>query len=155
MLKNFFAGVALLFLTSNIALADWFGPDNYEDCVLDLIGDAKTESSAALIQSTCRAKFPHTDPIPSRSMQDTVKWICLYGDKPMVVTINKEENVMGIGKSVLKITHSTAFKYWTEYDENGTMFHFRDGTPFGVYLDVNSNLPEMKNPLGTFKCEPA
>lgn len=38
--------------------AGWFGPSNYEECILDKMKDAKNNYAAAAIANACRKKFP-------------------------------------------------------------------------------------------------
>lgn len=38
--------------------AGWFGPSNYEECILEKMKDAKSSVAAAAIADACRKKFP-------------------------------------------------------------------------------------------------
>jgi hypothetical protein len=47
--------------------AGWFGPSNYEECILDKMKDAKDGYAAAYIAAACRKKFPIE--------QQALKWL--------------------------------------------------------------------------------
>lgn len=57
MLNKSYVGVLLLLLSIN-ASAGLFGPSNFDECVLDGVKDAKTETAARLVAQACRNKFP-------------------------------------------------------------------------------------------------
>lgn len=44
------------------------GPRNYEDCVLMVVKEAQTESSATYGKRACRAKFPVDKPATPRGL---------------------------------------------------------------------------------------
>ena len=48
----------LLAILANPVYASWFGPDNYEDCILENTPTAKTDLAVQLVMKTCRDKFP-------------------------------------------------------------------------------------------------
>lgn len=53
--------VFLLFLVAfqiGNTYAGWFGPSNYEECILEKMKDAKSNYAAAAIAGACRKKFP-------------------------------------------------------------------------------------------------
>lgn len=53
--------IFLLFLVAfpiGNTYAGWFGPSNYEECILDKMKDAKNNYAAAAIANACRKKFP-------------------------------------------------------------------------------------------------
>lgn len=41
--------------------AGWFGPSNYEECILEKMKEAKTNSAAFAIATACRSKFPNKE----------------------------------------------------------------------------------------------
>lgn len=43
---------------SSVASAGWFGPSNYDECILEGVKDAKTTAAASLVAQACRNKFP-------------------------------------------------------------------------------------------------
>ncbi len=53
-----------LALASGGAVAGWFGPDNYEECVLENMKGVTSNTAAAAIAKACDAKFPKPPPPP-------------------------------------------------------------------------------------------
>lgn len=51
----------LLFLPVS-CLADWFGPNTYEDCILEAMKGTSSNVAAQEIKKACRAKFPFPAP---------------------------------------------------------------------------------------------
>ncbi len=49
----------LLLASVSTANAGLFSPDNYDDCVLDKIGDAQTLQAIKVVKTACRNKFPY------------------------------------------------------------------------------------------------
>lgn len=47
-----------LLCATGVAQAGLFGPSNYDECVLDGVKDAKTETAARMVAQACRNKFP-------------------------------------------------------------------------------------------------
>ncbi len=55
----------VLTATINVpAWAGWFGPDNYEECILDSMKGVTSNAAAVAIAQACRAKFPLPPPPP-------------------------------------------------------------------------------------------
>lgn len=46
------------FIATTPVSAGLFGPSNFDECVLDGVKDAKTETAARLVAQACRNKFP-------------------------------------------------------------------------------------------------
>jgi hypothetical protein len=56
------AGVIVLITVSALYSQFLSGPRSYEDCVLMVVKEAQTESSATYGKRACRAKFPAPPP---------------------------------------------------------------------------------------------
>jgi hypothetical protein len=54
---------AILLVVSVMAYAGWFGPSNYEDCVLDGMKSAKSATSANAVVAACYKKFNQNDTV--------------------------------------------------------------------------------------------
>lgn len=68
MSKKIFATLVLsLIFGSGITQAGLFGPSNYDECVLEGIKDAKTETAARMVAQACRNKFPEKVRPPEKS----------------------------------------------------------------------------------------
>lgn len=54
------------FLVADAAMAGWFGPSSYEDCVLENMKGVTSDTAAVAISRACSAKFPAppTPPTP-------------------------------------------------------------------------------------------
>lgn len=46
------------------ASAGWFGPSNYEECILDNMKGVTSNAAAIAIASACRSQFPEPPPPP-------------------------------------------------------------------------------------------
>lgn len=56
---SFYALAALLSLSfTQSAIASWFGPENYSECVLDKLSGDETATVARIVEKACRKKFP-------------------------------------------------------------------------------------------------
>ena len=42
------------------AVAGWFGPDNYHDCVLENLKGKESSAAVLAVRASCRGKFPLT-----------------------------------------------------------------------------------------------
>lgn len=49
---------AALILISSTANAGWFGPDNYDDCILESIKPSMAKEAVFAVKNACRSKFP-------------------------------------------------------------------------------------------------
>lgn len=50
--------VFALVIAPTMAIAGLFGPSNFDECVLDGIKEAKTDTAAQMVAQACRNKFP-------------------------------------------------------------------------------------------------
>lgn len=53
--------ILILFLISSIpslVLAEWFGPSDYDECILESMKGVTSDRAAILIERSCRKKFP-------------------------------------------------------------------------------------------------
>lgn len=50
--------LVLIFPIGN-CYAGWFGPSNYDECILEKMKEAKTNSATFAIAAACRSKFPN------------------------------------------------------------------------------------------------
>ena len=58
-------GITLgLVLTTGSVNAGWFGPSNFEECILDGMKGVASDSAAYAIAYACRSKFPLPPPPP-------------------------------------------------------------------------------------------
>ena len=59
MKKNQLLAGAIALIIVSVGYSQFFlGPRNYEDCILMVVKEAQTESSATYGKRACRAKFP-------------------------------------------------------------------------------------------------
>lgn len=70
--NTFFRALCSAFLfVPTVSFAGLFGPSNYDECVLDGIKDAKTETAAQMVARACRNKFPiKSEPTQQRTWFD-------------------------------------------------------------------------------------
>jgi len=60
MIRNLFL-IAVVFMQPCLsASAGWFGPSNYDECILDSMKGVTNNAAAGLIEAACRKKFPAT-----------------------------------------------------------------------------------------------
>jgi hypothetical protein len=67
----------ILFVAAWTAWGSILGSDSYEDCVLENLESAKTDSAVASVKSICRSKFPLEKPKP-RAMFSNGNLVCEY-----------------------------------------------------------------------------
>ena len=54
--------ILCIFLFATPVQAGWFGPDNYDECVLKNIKNAQSDIAASLVRKSCANKFYDTSP---------------------------------------------------------------------------------------------
>ena len=107
--------------------ASWFGPDNYEDCILENIPTAKTDRAVELVNQTCRKKFPSEFKPRTPSSEDfrTATFACEKRIAPKeltTVTIDEVGKTITVGRHQHKILNKTETKiYATVVDGDMTM----------------------------------
>jgi len=69
----------LFFMVFSTSQADIFGPSNYEDCVLQGLKEAKTDSAVAVLMGICRSKFNKPEKTKDKQ-QDGTAGCLLYWD---------------------------------------------------------------------------
>lgn len=64
-----------LMLVSGATMAGWFGPSNYDECLLDNMKGVASNTAAVAIAQACRSKFPLPPPPPPKpkSAEELVK----------------------------------------------------------------------------------
>lgn len=55
----------ILLASPDVAAAGWFGPSNYDECVLDSMKGVTSDVAASAITRSCREKFPKKGPSDS------------------------------------------------------------------------------------------
>jgi len=56
----------VMVLVSESTLAGWFGPSNYDECLLDNMKGVASNTAAVAIAQACRSKFPLPPPPPPK-----------------------------------------------------------------------------------------
>jgi hypothetical protein len=56
----------VMVLVSESTLAGWFGPSNYDECLLDNMKGVASNAAAVAITQACRSKFPLPPPPPPK-----------------------------------------------------------------------------------------
>ena len=76
--KNQLLAGAIALIIVSVGYSQFFlGPRNYEDCILMVVKEAQTESSATYGKRACRAKFPIALPKCSKNqILDPFKKMC-------------------------------------------------------------------------------
>lgn len=49
----------IMMLIASPVQAGWFGPDNYDDCILDNVKPDMTKYAVIAVRNACRGKFPN------------------------------------------------------------------------------------------------
>ena len=60
-MKALFIQFSLLFLIESNAIAGIFGPNNYDECILENMKGTQTEHAALLVANSCASKFKKKD----------------------------------------------------------------------------------------------
>ena len=58
-MKRLFTVICLFILMPIPAMGGWFGPNNYEECILENMKGVTSDEAAREIKRACRSKFPH------------------------------------------------------------------------------------------------
>ena len=98
--------------------ASWFGPDNFEDCILESIPTAKTDAAVRLVQKTCRDKFP-SESKNSKSLGLPIvgEYVCngvSQREALHVISINEKAGTLKFDTGTRKILRSTKEKLYSE-----------------------------------------
>ena len=153
----------VLIVFSGNTYAGLFGPDNYEDCVLEGIKDAKTDLAVKLVINTCLDKFPpetKVNPKPTQTIETKKKFVCEVRGanyRPWEIELDASNKVLIINsKTRMRITHVSGTKYWTESasSDAGAEFFIFDSSPYILSLEMV--VPEVSGKQGgdrvSFKC---
>ncbi len=102
-MKNYIIILACSMLLIQPSFAGLFGPSNYDECVLDGIKSAKTDSAIQLLHRVCENKFPSNKNQSTLVKDCTVTWSNnqFIKGKPYVMS-----NYVGIA-----FTNSTSVAY--------------------------------------------
>lgn len=58
-MKRLFTVICLFIWMPIPAMGGWFGPSNYEECILENMKGVASDEAVRAIKRACRAKFPH------------------------------------------------------------------------------------------------
>ena len=58
-MKRLYTVICLFIWMPIPAMGGWFGPSNYEECILENMKGVTSDKAARAIERACRAKFPH------------------------------------------------------------------------------------------------
>mgnify|MGYP001395754386 CR=1 FL=1 len=116
------------------ASANWFGPDNYEDCVLEGIPEAKTDLAVKIVMATCRDKFPSekkesktNKPIsPDSTGNPLGEYVCQFFKSNSIVNIfvDEDSNQFLFNNTNRKIANSTGSAIYTgNWDAEGNTYY--------------------------------
>ena len=65
-MKALFIQFSLLFLIESNAIAGIFGPNNYDECILENMKGTQTEQASLLVANSCASKFKKNENITSK-----------------------------------------------------------------------------------------
>ena len=113
----------------NTATAGWFGPDNYEECVVDKM-KGQDKSMLKMVEKACEAKFPKPVSVAEYAgfgdnKEIKIDWM---GN---VVKVLKNDTTYEITEVIMifsrkKCDDITSNAYWREYsDYDSPYFHFK------------------------------
>ncbi|TKB08404.1 hypothetical protein [Desulforhopalus sp. IMCC35007] len=71
-MKKFLLALCVLSVPCS-SVAGWFGPDNYEDCILENSKGVDSDVAARLVHNACRKKFPTDEEIRMKKICDDMK----------------------------------------------------------------------------------
>jgi len=147
--------LTVLIVLSGNTYAGLFGPDNYEDCILEGLKDAKTDLAVKLVNRACFDKFPsNTAPPPKpKNVKAVREFICeATGQTPLIIKFDRVRKTLAFEDAeTWKIRRSAnGFKHWTELSpKRGHYWIFEDFDTTGS-LQVH-NVPNG-SPSGWFSC---
>lgn len=147
-LKFIFASI--LITQSWSVNASWFGPDNYEDCILEGIPTAKTDLAVRTVMSVCRNKFPaenlSTSFLKDRTPYDrSGTYACegVQGNRLLRVEVNEDDGLISLDGHEAAIAQKTQTKIYSEKDDGKDVsdVYAIFETPFAlIYSDQNTTL---------------
>lgn len=109
-------------LIFGISFAQIFGPSNYEDCVLNGIKDAKTDSAVVSLQTMCERKFSNQKSVVEKSSLRKLSegsLICesgVTGYLPFEIFFNRKNNEFFLNGYKGKIHTQTKDKIFAKLD---------------------------------------
>ena len=114
----------ILFVVAWTAWGSILGSDSYEDCVLENLENAKTDSAVASVKSICRSKFPLEKPKP-RAMFSNGNLVCEYqtsNTKPwpseiVKLEVDKPNNSFLFNSEPIEIYAETSTKMYFKGDK--------------------------------------
>lgn len=113
---------AVLIGHTSFVYGAWFGPDNYEDCILEAIPKAKTDLAVKEVRSACRNKFPPKVRLttPESNNNRSGDYVCqqILGNEIYQVVVNETEQTLFINEREHKISGTTESKIYTEKFSN-------------------------------------
>lgn len=135
-----FVFVSILITQSWSVNASWFGPDNYEDCILENIPTAKTDRAVELVIQTCRQKFPSEFKPRTPSSEDfrTGTFACeetIAPKKLTTVTIDEAGKTITVGRHQHKILNKTEKKIYATVVDGDMTMDFIFETPSRTFVD--------------------
>jgi hypothetical protein len=69
MAKPTFLVFALLLSMPTMSFAGWFGPNSYDECILESMKGVTSDVAARMIASSCRKKFPDKPKVQPKSRE--------------------------------------------------------------------------------------
>jgi len=172
-MKRLFLAILLSAIQVSHVNAGWFGPSNYEDCILEGIPTARTDLAVKMVMDACMDKFPSE---VSKARKETPRqtlgnplgeYVCEEsswdgGNTNTIRTITVNEKtkrfVVHGGKN-LKITRSTDSAIYTDMYDDGDfeniywVFKRLHNNP---YTDNETTIAELRytyKPEGTSKTQ--
>lgn len=102
-----------------LVIAGCSKPDNYEDCVIDGLGEAHTEGAVSLLKRSCSAKFMNLD-----NVNKVTNYSCVGEHGKMKVALNKKEMTLTVGDFTNDIFKTDDFTYRTKQLEDGNLEYY-------------------------------
>jgi len=139
--------LTVLFVLSGNTYAGLFGPDNYEDCILEGVKDAKTDLAVQLVRSACLDKFP-PETKPSTSVKDNQRQSIFYNNDFVCkqrqttwigrVTFEPQKKLLTVGDRKATVTHVAGAKVYADSIKKN-----KDGKSV-YYWILNRNIPMIE-----------
>lgn len=175
--------ILVIFFVISIRSADasLFGPDNYEDCILEAVPTAKTDLAVKLVMTTCRAKFPSKATTKTRKKPEEPsgnplgEYVCeqtnFRANDRVNIYVDEKTKLFKVDERTLTIERSTAKALYTEsfqhhqlddatwvFERLGNNPYFTNDTVYAELVGTNKGNPEVSGKKGQtirlrVKCE--
>jgi hypothetical protein len=122
--------------------AGWFGPSNYEECILEKMKDAKSNYAAIAIANACGKKFPKKEPVveqklPQELPSKVIDQLIVKCDVPIQAEDRRSNPASYLVEERKDLTRCSLYNGNSEWSVHSLIVRFRD-LDSGEYHDFDN-----------------